>query len=249
MSLAVTRIVHSCLLLDFDGSVVLTDPWFTEKTGYRRTEPLGMEAADLPKLAGVFASHKHFDHFDLAALSAYPDKTVPFAVKTGMGKAARKAGFENVMELEPWQSAELGEVTVTAAPASHAAPEITAVFSAKGKHVFFGGDTLFTPELGEVARRFPSLDLALLPVNGLVIRPLGKKVVMDGADAAGLCGVLNPRVAVPIHYGHSAGGFLDSVLLKAENEVEQFTRTAATLAPDTRVKVLSPGERFTMPEK
>jgi hypothetical protein len=35
----------------------------------------------------------------------------------------------------------------------------------------FGADTLRIPELDEIAHRFPDLDLALLPVNGLTIRP------------------------------------------------------------------------------
>ncbi len=33
--------------------------------------------------------------------------------------------------------------------------------------MFFGADTLLIPELSEVARRFPKIDLALLPINGL----------------------------------------------------------------------------------
>jgi L-ascorbate metabolism protein UlaG (beta-lactamase superfamily) len=34
-------------------------------------------AADLPPLAGVVVSHGHYDHFDLDAFAAYPDKAVP----------------------------------------------------------------------------------------------------------------------------------------------------------------------------
>jgi len=37
--------------------------------------------------------------------------------------------------------------------------------------VFFGGDTLRIAELDEVAERYAPVDLALLPVNGLAIRP------------------------------------------------------------------------------
>jgi hypothetical protein len=38
--------------------------------------------------------------------------------------------------------------------------------------VFFGADTLLIPELSEVARRFPKIDLALLPINSLKVRVL-----------------------------------------------------------------------------
>jgi hypothetical protein len=44
------------------------------------------------------------------------------------------------------------------------------------------------PELSEIANRFPRIDVALLPINGL--RVFGKKVVMDPHEAAELCAPL-----------------------------------------------------------
>lgn len=38
-------------------------------------------------------------------------------------------------------------------------PENTYVIEADGMTVFFGGDTLLIPELNEVARRFPKIDV------------------------------------------------------------------------------------------
>ena len=41
------------------------------------------------------------------------------------------------------------------------------------------------PELDEVAVRLGEIDLALLPINGLTIRPLlNRQVVMNAAEAA-----------------------------------------------------------------
>ncbi len=101
MTVTATRIAHWCVLLDFDGERVLTDPWFAEKRGYYRGEPLGLTPTTLPRLSAVLASHDHYDHYDLDGFSAYPDKTVPFVVKRGMAAKARRAGFANVTELEP----------------------------------------------------------------------------------------------------------------------------------------------------
>ena len=64
--LTLTRVAHSTTLLDFDGELILTDPWFSEKPGYYHGEPLGVRRQDLPRLAGVVGSHGHYDHFDLA---------------------------------------------------------------------------------------------------------------------------------------------------------------------------------------
>jgi L-ascorbate metabolism protein UlaG (beta-lactamase superfamily) len=45
--LTITRVAHSCVLIDFDGATILTDPWFSEKRGYHRGESLGVEIGEL----------------------------------------------------------------------------------------------------------------------------------------------------------------------------------------------------------
>jgi L-ascorbate metabolism protein UlaG (beta-lactamase superfamily) len=247
MAVTVTRVAHSCALLDFDGQRALTDPWFSEKPEYYRGEPLAFTPGQLPRLAVVVASHAHYDHYDLAAFSEYPDNQVPLVVKRGMGDAARRAGFTNVTELEPWQDATIGGMRITAAPARHGVPEITFVLEAGGAVVFFGGDTLRIPELDEIAQRWPEIDLALLPVNGLAIRPaLNKQVVMTAEQAGELCGVLRPRVAVPTHYAFTAGPLRDRLLLKYDGTPQRFERAAAQHAPATQVKILAPGQPLTL---
>jgi L-ascorbate metabolism protein UlaG (beta-lactamase superfamily) len=190
MATTVTRVTHSCALLDFDGRAVLTDPWFSEKPGYYRGESLAYTPATLPRLSVVVASH---DHFDVAAFSAYPGKAV------------------------------------------------------SGKTVFFGADTLRIPDLDEVPRRFPGIDGALLPVNGLRIRPaFNRQVVMNAEQAAEYCAVLKPKVAVPIHYAFTAGAMRDRLFLKYDGTPERFQRAVARLAPATQVRVLAPGEPLTL---
>lgn len=249
MAATVRRVVHSSVLLDFDGARILTDPWFSERRGYYQGEKRAYAtAADLPELAGVVISHGHYDHCDLDAFASYPDKAVPFAVAPGVASRVRAAGFGNVVELHPWQSTSLGPVDVTATPAQHGVPEVTFVIEAGGKSVFFGGDTERIAALDEVGERFADLDLALLPINGLRIRPaFNKKLVMDARDAADLAGVLRPRLAVPIHYAYTAGPVRDRLLLKLDrNRTDLFETAIAEVAPRTAVHVLSPGEPLTL---
>jgi L-ascorbate metabolism protein UlaG (beta-lactamase superfamily) len=215
MTLTVTRVTHACVPLDFAGQVLLTDPWFSERRGYYRGEPLAFTPGALLELAGVLVSHGHYDHFDMAALAAYPDHTVPFIVKRGLAAQARKAGFANVTEVDPWEQASLGGLQVTAVPAHHSVPGVSFIIEGQGQTVFFGGDTLRFAELDEVARRYPRIDLALLPVNGLVVRPaFNRQIVMSAEEAAEFAGVLHARIAVPIHYRFTAGPLRDRLLLK-----------------------------------
>jgi L-ascorbate metabolism protein UlaG (beta-lactamase superfamily) len=247
MTTTVTRVTHSCALLDFDGEVLLTDPWFSEKPGYYRGEPLAFTPATLPSLSAVIASHDHYDHYDLRAFSSYPDKAVPFVVKRGMGDKARQAGFANVTEVDPWEEVTIGGLTVTATPARHGVPEVTYIIQGAGKTIYFGADTLRISELDEVPRRFPSIDLALLPVNGLMIRPaFNRQVVMSAEQAGEYCAVLRPKLVIPIHYAFTAGPVRDRLILKYDGTPERFQRAAARHAPGTQVRVLAPGEPLTL---
>lgn len=248
MTVTLQRVVHSTVLLDFGGARILTDPWFSERPFYYQGEPRSIaSAADLPPLAGVVISHEHYDHCDLDALAEYPDRAVPFAVVPGLAARVRAAGFVNVVELAPWESTHLGPVEVIAAPASHGVPEMTFVLRADGTSVFFGADTRRIAELDEVGRRFPELDLALMPINGLRIRPFNRQVVMDAEEAAELTRVLRPKIAVPIHYAFTGGPIGDRLMVKTErNHPDLYRDAVGDLASDTAVRILVPGENLTL---
>jgi L-ascorbate metabolism protein UlaG (beta-lactamase superfamily) len=243
------RVVHACVLLDFNGAKILTDPWFSERPLYHQGEPRSIATpADLPPLDGIVISHAHYDHCDLGALAGYPDKNVPVVVNRGTGNKVRAKGWRNVTELDPWQSTRLGPVHVTATPASHGVPEVTYVLQAADSTVFFGADTRRIPELDEIARRFPEIDLALMPINGLSSRPQGnRQEVMDATQAAELTGLLRPRLAVPMHYAYTAGAIGDRILVKLDrNHPEHYKDAAGDLARDTQVHILPTGQLLTL---
>lgn len=244
--LRVVRVVHSSVLLSFDDHAILTDPWFSQLYGHHWGEPGGIALADLPRLTGVLSSHKDYDHFDMKTFAAYGDKQVPMLVRKGSENIATDVGFTNVKGLEPWQTAQLGPVNVTATPAKHkeelGVPQNTYVLEYGDTTVFFGGDTLLIPEFQEVARRFPNIDVALLPINGLTIRPLGnKRVVMNAEDAAQLTALLKPKIVIPIHYRYKPAWYRQP-LIKYERNPEKFVETVAQLAPEVQIKVLATGE-------
>ncbi len=240
--IAVTRIAHASVLLELGGKRILTDPWFSETNAYRHGEPLGIALENLPKLDLVVASHGHYDHFDIETFAAYPDKAVPFIVGPDMVEKAREAGFTNVRELNVWESAKIGDITVTACPGSHGVDEVTFMLQAQGSTVYFGGDSRLIPEMDELPRRFPSVQLALLSVNGL--HAMGKQMVMSAEEAAQLAGKLGAEGAVPFHYTIQGNRFTETFILRFEGTPERFAEAARSAAPSTQVRKLDPGERL-----
>jgi L-ascorbate metabolism protein UlaG (beta-lactamase superfamily) len=243
--LTITRIAHACTLLNFNGINILTDPWFSQKTGYYRGESLGMTIDKLPHLDAIVVSHAHYDHYDIDAFKQYHDKNVPFIVKNGTGDKARQAGFTHIIELDHWGSAAVNGIKITATPAKHKIPENTYVIEVDGMTLFFGADTLFIPELIEIGLKWPLIDVALLPVNGLSIRPLfNRQVVMSAYEAALLCAVLKPRIAIPIHYAFTGGYIRDKILLKYNGTAEEFVTEVKKKAPLTESHILETGYPF-----
>lgn len=62
-----------------------------------------------------------------------------------------------------------------------------------GLRIYHAGDTDLIPEMKELRE----VDIALLPVSG--------KFVMTPGEAAAAAATINPRVAIPIHYGAIVG--------------------------------------------
>lgn len=244
ITVEITRIAHSCLLIALGDNVFLTDPWFTDRPPiYQAGEPRALEAADLPKLDAVLVSHAHGDHCDLSSLAGAGRRDAMVIGDPTVSSAAAAAGMASFHSPRWWESIAVGETRITAVPGRHGVPETTFVLSRAGTHVFFAGDSMYIPELDRISGRIGRISIALLPTNGLRIRPLlDRKVVMDADDAARLTAVLDPDVVVPHHYAFTSGPLADRLLTRKDRDPENFRRAAAKLAPRTDVRILPTGE-------
>jgi len=246
-TIGITRIRHSCHLLEIGRRTFLTDPWFTSTASYRPGEPTAMDVAGLPDLDGVLISHEHYDHCDLGALATYRDLGVPLVVPPTVRQSAIEHGFRNVTVLEPWQSTQIGGVDITAAPGKHGVYEITFVLRSGTDSIYFAGDTMLIPELKELPRRFGRIDVALLPTNGLCVRPLNDmQVVMNAREAAELTAALRPKLVIPHHYAFSSGWLGDRILTKKDRNPRNYAEFATQLAPETKVRIVDPGSEVTL---
>jgi L-ascorbate metabolism protein UlaG (beta-lactamase superfamily) len=52
-SLVITRVTHSCHLIQIGGLTVLTDPWFTQRPLYHQGEPIALQPEQLNPANGA----------------------------------------------------------------------------------------------------------------------------------------------------------------------------------------------------
>jgi L-ascorbate metabolism protein UlaG (beta-lactamase superfamily) len=237
----ITYLGHATTLLEVDGVRVLTDPLLRSRVAHlrRRGEPPPPRLYESPDL--VLISHGHADHLDPASLRLVGRDTTVL-VPRGLARALRRRGFGDVRELGVEEGIEVGPVTITALPAIHdgrrfpIGRRVSALgyLIEGGARTYFAGDTDLFEGMGEIGS---GLDLALLPVAGWGPRVGAGHLDPDRASRA--AAVLQPRVAVPIHWGTLAVGF--RARAGDDRPAREFEELARVRAPGVDVRVLKPG--------
>ena len=183
---------------------------------------------DGPKADLILITHAHYDHFspqDVERLRKPATIVVaPAAV------AERLAG--NVIAVRPGEVVEpLPGLDVRAVPAYNTSKRdaegrvfhpreagcVGYELNVRGERLYHAGDTDVIPEMDQVA----GVDVALLPVSGVY--------VMTAQEAVEAARRIQPRVAVPMHWGEHIGSLEDAEAFaqNAPVEVRIMERVAA----------------------
>jgi L-ascorbate metabolism protein UlaG (beta-lactamase superfamily) len=192
-------------------------------------------------LTAILVSHAHYDHLDLPSLRLL-GRDVPIVAPRRSRPLLRR--FADVRELEVGQELRFGDVVVRAIPAVHTSRRMTmrsteslGYVVSGSRRVYFAGDTDLFDGMADLAG---SLDVALIPVAGW-----GSKVGVGHLDperAARALQLLQPRVAVPIHWGTLSVAHKET----SSEPPETFKRLAGELAPDVDVRIVPPGEELAL---
>jgi L-ascorbate metabolism protein UlaG (beta-lactamase superfamily) len=231
---SVTWLGHATVVVDLDGTRLVTDPVLSRRVFHLRRDAPAPRPGSVD---GVLVSHLHYDHLDVRSLLGL-GRGLPVVVPRGGARALR--GFGRAIEVEPGETVEVGTLRVEAVEAEHDGgagplrPRVRAVgYVVRGsRSIYFAGDT----DLFDGMAALAPLDVALLPVGGWGPRlPPGH---LDPGNAARALALLRPSIAVPIHWGtyrvawaRPAGGA----------PAEEFALAAAAAAPEVDVRVLPVG--------
>jgi L-ascorbate metabolism protein UlaG (beta-lactamase superfamily) len=238
------------MLIEVGGLRVLTDPILVDRLTFLTRVVRPVDPGLHTDIDLVLVSHLHLDHLDrlsLVRVSGDPE----IVVGPGAAGLTRSWGWDRVTELAPGASHQVGDVTITATPAAHPGsrppfgPRGTAVgylLESGAARVYFAGDTDLFPEMATMIEG--ELDVALLPIGGWGPR-LGSGH-LDPRRAAEAAARLNPRFAVPIHWGTLWPYGLGRVSSgRLEGPPAEFTRELADRVGDAgaRALIARPGER------
>jgi L-ascorbate metabolism protein UlaG (beta-lactamase superfamily) len=213
--LAVLWIGHATVLLQMDDKLILTDPVFTETVGQvsRRLVEPGLDPANLPPVDAVLVSHMHFDHLSVKSLEMIEDRVRHLYVPRGGLVYIPGALHFPATALGWWEARDEGGLRVTAVPVRHTGFRygvddawMTEAFTGyvieyHGMTVYFGGDTAYAKEeFVATRRRFPGIDLALMPIAPIEPRDYMEPKHVDAAEALTAMLDLGATRMMPIHY-------------------------------------------------
>ncbi len=215
--LAATWLGHATVLLEVEGVRVLADPVWSDRVspsatvGPRRSHPVPITLAELPRIDAVLISHDHYDHLDVATIDVLATSAEPplFVVPLGVGAHLRRWGVpaDLVVELDWDGSHQVGGLTLTCTEARHFSGRAFTnnatlwsswVVAGERHRVFFGGDSGFTPAFAEIGERFGPFDLTILPIGAYDVR--WPDVHMDPEEAVRAHLALRGEVLLPIHW-------------------------------------------------
>lgn len=257
--LSVLWVGHATTLIQIDDAIVATDPVVTSTVGTlaKRLVAPGLPAARWPRVDAALISHVHFDHLSFGSLEALEPKIGVLVMPEGGLSYLPSFDFDAIA-IPRWSSREVatpsGGLRVTAVPARHggfrwgvdagwARAAAGFVIERADLSVYFAGDTGFDAALfGSIRARWPSLDLALLPIAPVEPHDEVGAWHMDPSEAVEALRILGADAMVPIHFDT----FLNS--LDDPGDATRALDDALARSPVDRgrVHVLRVGERVVL---
>jgi L-ascorbate metabolism protein UlaG (beta-lactamase superfamily) len=214
--LGLTFIGHSSFFVQMGGQNVVIDPNFARWLFVlKRLRRPGVRLRDLPAIDVVLVTHAHFDHLHRPTLRAIVHQTWLRRGRSPIIVVPRQVfdlvsdlGFEDIVELDWWNSYRHYDLTVTHVPSQHWGARVLSdshrgyggYVLKDGKHsLYHAGDTAYFDGFQEIGERL-SPELALLPI-GAYNPPSFRNVHTSPADATKAFLDLQARWMVPMHYG------------------------------------------------
>jgi len=249
---------HSAILLEFADARIFLDPMLGEYAapvpffGQRFSNRPEFDLESIGELDAVIFSHDHYDHLDYPTIKAIHEKVGHFYVPLGVGSHLRSWGVSDskITEMDWWESAELGDYKITAAPARHFSGRSIGdsnktlwaswVINNGDFNIYFSGDGGYGSHFKEIGEKLGPFDFAMMECGQYnerwhPIHMMPEETVQASLD-------LGAKSTMPIHWG--------AFTLSPHPWIEPAERVKAE-AEKKNLKLITPeiGDSFLFPEE
>lgn len=249
-----TWIGHSTFLIQLAGINILTDPHWGRRAspvsfaGPHRLIAPGLSFEDLPPIHAVVISHDHYDHLDAGTVGriARAHDAVFFA-PLGLRPLLADMGVRRIVELDWWQSADLGGVMFVCTPVQHSSGRTLLdqnerlwsswVVVGESKRFFFAGDTGYFAGFKDIGERLGPFDLAALPIGGYSAYASRHPNHLNPEEAIQAFEDVHGKLLVPMHWGT-----FDMNREPFAEPPDRLRREAHRRGLEASVKILAPGQ-------
>lgn len=183
-------------------------------------DPFEIDSDELANL--VFITHEHFDYCSPNDLNKIINEGTIIVASLICQGELKNLKVKEIKYLKPFENFEIEKVKVRTIPAYNLnkfrepgkvfhpkeEPRVGYVLEIKGVRIYHAGDTDNIPEM----RGLKGVDIALLPVSGTY--------VMTVEEAVEAVKVINPKLAIPMHYGAIVGTIKDAERFKELSPVQ-----------------------------
>lgn len=184
-----------------NGHVIYIDPFKIESGG--------------PKADILLVSHEHFDHCNVDDLSKVASTNTVVVAHSQSKSELSKLKVKELKIIKPGDKITVGDVDIEAVPAYNISKfrepgkvfhpkedgKLGFIVTVNGVRIYHAGDTDYIPEMRGIRT-----DIALLPVSGTY--------VMTAQEAAEAAASINPKFAIPMHFGAIVGSESDAEVFK-----------------------------------
>ncbi|MFW9848076.1 MAG: metal-dependent hydrolase [Candidatus Thorarchaeota archaeon] len=183
----VTYLGHASFKIEADGKVLFIDPWLNGPTSPIKVDDV--READI-----CLVTHDHGDHGYAEAIEICKKTGATFIGINELGLNAMQDGVENVHTLNIGGNVEVDGVTVTLVHAFHSCSIGTPtgfIVKLPSGTFYHTGDTGLFYDMKLFGELY-DIDLLMLPI--------GSYYTMDIKEAVKAVELINPKVAIPMHY-------------------------------------------------
>jgi L-ascorbate metabolism protein UlaG (beta-lactamase superfamily) len=208
-----TYIGGPTVLLEYAGARIVTDPTFDPPRSYAEPGSTTLVKTRGPAIARtelgavdlvLLSHHGHKDNLDYEGLELLATGVHTLSTTD----AATELFGGGLIGLDDWESTEHDGITVTAVPALHGPAgserivgRVTGfVLEAEGEPtVYVSGDNASLGLVGQIAERFPDIDVAVLFAGAARVRDITGALTLKATDAVSAASTLGASRVVVVH--------------------------------------------------